>query len=124
MKIDLQIPNEKADRSAVIQQRHWRQSAPFVLNPRGILIHRVRRASTLLRQGMFSHHAATYWCGNGTTGKGLEFVHEPPADRLVCARCEEVAIAAGKPSSSDLCGRHVCTGNLKAHRLCCHQDDN
>lgn len=114
MKVDLQThrPGRAADR----ERHYWRQSAPFLFNPRGYLIHRVRYVQTITRSGRVSHFAFSFWCGNGTCNGNL--LHEPPADRLLCAHCEANAVAHGMPSSEQLVGRHVHLGKLRAIRIC------
>lgn len=100
----------------------WKESLPFVVNPRGLLTHRVKWAATQFT-GDESHTAIGYWCGN--QGNRLcDFVEVPPQERLVCARCEEMAVAAGEPTSEQIAGRHACMGELRVKRLCCESDDN
>lgn len=99
------------------------QGLPFFLNPRGILVHRVRCVETFSRDSRESHHAVGYLCGNGCTfelgNEDAKFFDDPPKDRLVCAFCEAKAERMGQPSSDSLAGRHVHRGVLKAHRVCC-----
>lgn len=103
--------------------RPWKKSAPFILNPRGLLVHRAKAVGTLYEDGKPDHPVYSYWCGN--VGNRLcELIHEPPEDRLVCARCEAVAIAAGEVTSDALTGRHVHLGGLRANRLCCTNESN
>ena len=54
-------------------------------------------------------------CGNSANGENkFTFLDVVPDGRVVCARCEAAAIEAGLPSSSEICGRHVCIGGVKA----------
>jgi len=99
----------------------WTKSLPFMVNPRAILVHRVRSAESHLRDGRWSHDVATYWCGNH--GRG-EFTDNPPEGRLLCAFCEARAVAAGEKTADELAGRHVHTGTLKANRSCCRNEEN
>jgi hypothetical protein len=99
----------------------WRDCAPFVENGRAILIHRPRSVVT------YNIHAAphigvNYWCGNqvSTSGK-ITFLSEPPHDRLLCEACEARAVMAGHPTATEIVGRHVHIGRLKAIRMCCPQ---
>ncbi len=85
----------------------WKKSLPFLVNPRAVLVHRVR-----------SVHSFT---GNGARG---EFVADPPKDRLLCAYCEAKAVAAGEKPADQLAGRHVCIGTMKAKRQCCLGTEN
>lgn len=98
----------------------WLWSLPFLRNPRGYLVHRVRHASTHLWDGRRSHDTCVYWCGN--VGRG-DFVDDP-GDLLVCARCEAMAVANGEKTSDELVGRHVHLGKLIARRVCCVELEN
>ena len=61
-----------------------------------------------------------FHCGNVSTGKNkFTFLGGVPEGRIVCARCEEAAIAGGLPSSTYLSGHHVCIGGVKAYSICC-----
>ena len=99
--------------------RRWTSSLPFVVNPRGVLIHRVRAAATHTRDGLYSHDGVRLWCGNQQTGDRFQFFTDPPEDRLLCARCEMLAVAAGEIPADTLAGRHVHKGRLRAERTCC-----
>lgn len=103
----------------------WKRSLPFVFNPRGVLLHRVKSAHTT---GVFGgdspYTSVIYWCGN--IGRDPEFYADPPADKLLCARCETFAVNAGEPSADTLAGRHVHVGKAVPVRTCCpeSQDTN
>ena len=60
---------------------HWKMSAPFVVNKRGVLVHRVRSASSHeeFRTHM-PHHSCLCWCGSAFNSGGLEFVDDPPTE--------------------------------------------
>lgn len=102
----------------------WASCAPFVENRRGILVHRPRTVSTFVFRKR-SHFSIGYWCGscaNNDAGN-ITFLEAPSVGAIVCQRCEQAAIAAGLPSSSDLAGRHVHIGKLKAVLTCgCAQE--
>ena len=100
-----------------VQHNNWRMSAPFAVNPRGVLVHRVRSARTFFRDGAISHHCASYWCGN--SGYSVVFTDNPPADRLLCVFCEARAVASGEEPADALAGRHIHKGRVKARRTCC-----
>ena len=104
--------------------RLWNQALPFNVNPRGVLVHRVRSAKTHIWRGKRSHDSVNYWCWNGSSGEGVNLVEIPPVDRLLCAQCERKAVEAGEPSAETLAGRHVYIGVMKAHRLCCTGEEN
>lgn len=115
MKLPLQIRGRRSG-SAFL-----RESEPFLMNDRAILIHRPREATIYNHDKFPSHIAVKFWCGNTHNhGKGMFFLSEPPIDRLVCEACEARAIMAGLPTSSELAGRHVCIGKLKAVVACAH----
>lgn len=123
MKVPLKIRPCGGQTPDCFTEVHWTHAAPFLLNPRGILVHRLQSVKCHMESGRYRHTSVDYLCGNGTCGKGVgEFLHEPPPDRLVCAVCEGIAISRGLPSSSELAGRHVCVGRLKAERLCCNTE--
>lgn len=103
----------------------WTSCQPFVENSRAVLIHRPRFVS-LHKVGPKwpAHLAVGAWCGNTMTGtKKFTFLDEPPGGRIVCARCEEAATEAGFPASSQIVGRHVCTGGVVAVNRCCAATD-
>lgn len=99
----------------------WTSCAPFVENSRGVLIHRPRTGSTFNLHRTGPHVGLGYWCGMHTAsdGKNLTFLSVPPEDRILCARCEAVAVANGLPSADDLAGRHVHKGGVVAVVTCC-----
>ena len=100
----------------------WEKTLPFLLNPRGHLVHRVQFAtSTFSEPGVWDHDTAHYWCKNIARG---QFLAVPPEGRLLCAHCERIAVANGQPTADEIAGRHVHIGTLKAHRLCCRDDQN
>lgn len=103
----------------------WKRAPAFNANPRGILIHRVRSGETFLHDnGSWSHDGVSYWCGGSSNGEGVNMTDTPPADRLLCARCEQISVENGELSAEKLTGRHVCIGVLKAFRLCCRNEGN
>lgn len=96
----------------------WRDCQPFILNDRAVLIHRPRSVTAHSCLGK-SWIAVHNWCGNSFTGsKKFTFLDAPPAGRLVCERCESMAVQAGEKSSSELAGHHVCVGKVKAYNSC------
>lgn len=103
---------------------HWTKALPFVVNPRGKLVHRVRSGCSYRNDQKWSHDAVTFWCGNSCFVAFDALTDDPPRDRLLCAVCEARAIAAGEPTAEQLAGRHVCTGQLKVSRLCCRNEGN
>lgn len=120
MKIKLQ------DRSFG-DSKAWRESFPFAVNPRGVLVHRLRSINTHYRGGEKSHHSATYLCGNCFCFKiGQErevLVATPPKGRLLCLFCDYRARRLKMPDSDKLAGRHVHRGVVKAHQVCCQRKE-
>ncbi len=99
----------------------WIACEPFVENTKAVLIHRPRHVTThKLGPRWAAHHAVHNWCDSVFTGTAkFTFLAEPPIGRIVCARCEDAAVAAGLPSSSEIAGRHVHTGGVVAVARCC-----
>lgn len=126
MLVDYQRPLHDHTRDERFQQLTYWQGAPFFLNPRGVMAHRVKALYQLT--ATYADKPWTivnYWCGNmGRTGlddDGLEF---DPGERLVCARCEAFATGHGEKTSSELAGRHVCVGVCRPVNVCCPGDKN
>ena len=104
--------------------KNWTRSLPYNVNPRGMLVHRVRAGTTFYDvRGEERHSALMYWCGMTVCGYGgIDTTDDPPQNRLLCIRCEEMAIEAGQPTSQELTGRHVHVGSLRAVRECCQNE--
>lgn len=103
----------------------WRDAEPFVQNARGILIHRPRMVNVYRNTTkLHTFIAVRYYCGNGVTGteKNLTFLGEPPAGSLLCEACESNAVLSGLPTASQIVGKHIHVGRLKAIQTCCHQE--
>jgi len=99
---------------------YWDMSAPFVSNPSAKLIHRVRTLHT--HNGIVSpgRLIIDYWCGGRHyCGTDDDLIFEVPNGRIVCERCELMAIAKGELSSSKLAGRHVHVGRMVVKQTCC-----
>lgn len=99
----------------------WISCKPFIENSMGVLIHRPRRVTTHKIGLTCAPHISVHaWCGNSMSGtKKFTFLDSPSVGRIVCARCEANAIAAGLPESSALAGRHVHVGGVVAVAHCC-----
>ena len=117
----MKLALEKNPRIGRIGGLPWLSCSPFVENSMAVLIHRPRRVTThKISDKWPSHIGIEPWCGNVMTGtKKFTFLDAPPQGRIVCARCEDAAVAAGLPSSSDLVGHHVHTGGVIAVMRCC-----
>ena len=99
---------------------NWKSCLPFVDNPRGVLIHRIREVYTFMTDGQPRHSHAEYWCGNGTNFDGGNiFTSSPGADRILCSRCEAIAVEHGQPTADELAGHHVHIGGVRPYRTCC-----
>jgi len=103
-----------------------KESLPFIVNARAKLVHRPRSVNVhKISSDYVRHLAIHYWCGGGSTGlKKFDFVAVPGENETLCARCEEKAVEAGRPSSDDLVGRHVHVGGVKVRRTCCLAEGN
>lgn len=102
----------------------WTESQPFVENSRAILIHRPRTVSVYRTPctATKTHLGIGMWCGNHMSGDGkFTFLDAPPEGKLVCARCEAMAIASNQPTSDSLVGKHVHIGGLRAFMTCCEE---
>lgn len=99
----------------------WTACEPFVENTRATLIHRVRHVTTHKIGDRWKAHLAVHaWCGTSFTGtKKFTFLSEPPAGKLVCARCEEMATKRNMETSDAIAGRHVHLGRTIAVATCC-----
>ncbi len=108
-----------------LQQINYREAAPFFANPRGVLAHRVRSLTKLqFNDGRF-HYVVEYYCLGVSCHDRLldEGLVYDPGQRLVCAHCERLALEQGKPTSSKIVGRHVCTGVCRPVNVCpLHKD--
>jgi hypothetical protein len=107
------------------RQTDYEEASPFFENPRGVLIHRVRSLYRLEVSWSSEWWIVEYWCENSgrtdAVDSGLVF---DPGSKLICTRCEANAIAKGKKTSSELAGRHVCTGVVRAMNTCCTNESN
>lgn len=101
-------------------QLHWKACLPFVENKRGVLIHRPRNATTYSIHKL-PHIGISFWCGMGVTGKSdkFDFLDQPPEGRILCERCEAMAVKNGLPRADELAGKHVHKGRTVAVVTCC-----
>ena len=117
--VKLQKPRHD-NRDDRFDQENYSEAAPFFINPRGVLAHRVRAVFQLscdyLERPWW---IVEYWCENsGRTNSnddGLEF---DTLGRLLCTRCEANAVANGEKCSSEVVGAHVCTGKVVPVNVC------
>jgi hypothetical protein len=102
----------------------WVSCLPFVENSRGMLVHRPRFVCThKIGPKWPAHIAINCWCGNTMTGnQKFTFLDAPQESAIVCARCEDNAVAAGLMPSSAIVGRHVHTGGVIAKTRCCEDE--
>jgi len=105
---------------------YLKKCSQFVENKYAVLIH--RPISVEYRKDYLNgrtYLSIVYACGNGANGADkFTLLDSVPEGRVVCARCEEAAIASGLPSSSELSDRHVCIGGVKAVSFCCGDKSN
>ena len=113
----IQIKKDKKARTGI----HWTACEPFLENTRGALIHRVRYVTTHKISPKYNAHlAVSCWCGMSICGqKNLTFIAAPPSEKIVCARCEDIAVQKGLPTSYQLTGKHIHTGGVVAVKRCC-----
>ena len=102
------------------KQLHWKACLPFVENKRGALIHRPRSVTTYSIHKL-PHIGIYFWCGMGVTGdsKKFDFLAQPPDGRILCERCEMMAVKNGLPNADELAGKHVHKGKTVAVVTCC-----
>lgn len=119
----MKLPLEVDTSTPVLSLRtvQWKSCPPFLENCRATLIHRPRKVTVIKIGAKWPAHLAVHaWCGNQFTGtKKFTFLESPPELALICARCEQAAVAKGLPSASSLAGRHVHLGGMRATQLCC-----
>ena len=112
------LKKEKSLRNGAIP---WTSCKPYVENTKAVLIHRPRHVTTHKIGDHWPAHLGIHcWCGNCMTGTTkFTFLDAPPENSILCARCEDNAVANGLPSASELAGRHVHTGGVVAVKRCC-----
>lgn len=117
--IKLKLKPKKQTRSNT--QFPWKTCAPFVDNRLAQLIHRPR-AVTTYTQFNYPYIAMSLWCGNSFCGEDKFTFSDvvPNNGKLLCARCEAMAVANGLPSADELTGMHVHQGKLVPVRTCKH----
>lgn len=99
----------------------WTEASPFIDNSRAALSHRPRYVTThKISEKYKAHISVECWCGTVFSGdKKFTFLDAPPANKLLCARCEQVATKHGQPPAESLTGSHVHIGRLIPQQLCC-----
>ena len=122
MSAVLKLPLREKGRMTFGGQREFyaiKESAPFLRNPRGLLIHRPRTAAVRVwPSGRWpSYTVADCWCGCVFT-KRTEFIADIQPGELLCKRCEIAAVRAGLPSAEEITGHHVCIGGVRAYNAC------
>ena len=99
----------------------WVSCQPFVENSKAVLIHRPRCVTThKISERFAAHIGIQLWCGALFIGtKKFTFLDAPPDGRLLCARCETIAVKNGIQSCHELTGKHFHLGGVVAVQLCC-----
>lgn len=118
---DLRLPLKRESIKCKSGIFHWTACLPFVENSRGTLIHRPRSGATYNIHKTGPHIGLAFWCGMHVSsgGKNLTFLAAPPEGRILCGRCEQIAVENGFPSADELAGRHVHKGRTVAVATCC-----
>ncbi len=124
MKIALKTIKAHVSKDNRCDYFSWKSCLPFMENKRGVLIHRPRAVVTINASRLFTkklpYLAVTHWCGNSVNSENsFTFLNAPPEGKILCERCEVLAVEAGLPSASSLAGRHVHVGGVKAVASCC-----
>lgn len=102
----------------------WKMCLPFVDNKRAQLIHRPKKVTTYVHY-KFPYLGVKAWCGNTFVGDKFTFLADlQPDGKLLCARCEAIALENGLPSAESLVGHHVHIGKLKPIRICCKTEES
>jgi len=104
---------------------NWKSCLPFLENKRAILIHRPRAVATIAKSAVskYPYMVADMWCGTSMCGQeNWTFLSAPPEGKVVCARCEAMAVSQGLPSSDELVGHHVHIGRVRAVITCCKEE--
>lgn len=122
---DMRLPLERP-KKVTTNEFPWTRCLPFVENSRGTLIHRPRSGATYNIHRTGPHIAIGFWCGMQVSsgGKNLTFLAAPPEGRILCERCERIAVENGLPSADELAGRHVHKGRTVAVATCCDLPHN
>lgn len=122
---------EETDRSNAhyVYHKLYDEGPAFAINSRGVLVHRIRKCKDLIfvDSNELSHSHVTYFCGGGANDSGnITYTDEIPKGRVLCARCEAVALTENEKSAEAITKkRHVCKGGVRVFRTCgCSNDDN
>lgn len=122
MKIELKEKYRDKNYDDRYQFLNWKSALPFLENSRAVLIHRPKSVATVAKSAIYKYpyFVASMWCGaTFTNDRCWTFLEAPPDGKIICARCEAMAVGQGLPSSDSLVGRHVHIGGVKAYVSCC-----
>ena len=125
MKILLDLKKTHKNNDSRYDFFNWKSCLPFMENRRGVLIHRPKAVVTINASRLFGsklpYLAVTHWCGSSVNSENsFTFLDAPPNGKILCERCETLAVEAGLPSAESLVGKHVHIGKVKAVATCCH----
>jgi len=101
--------------------RRLKTAPPYINNPRAVLIHRPRWINIYGCKRM----AIRSYCGQVIHSKAKNLVkmaHQVDRNQVVCLHCENKAVEAGLPSTTQLHIHHVCVGGVKAFSQCCPEE--
>jgi len=101
----------------------WDLFAPFVFNPQARLIHRCRSIVTHTGPVNPGRLIIDYWCGGCHYHGHDDDLHFdfPDVSRILCARCEAIAVVAGEKSADEICGKHIHVGGIVVEQYCCQK---
>ena len=116
---------EKLNPACRHPESRWSMGKPFVENSRGTLVHRLKSGS-LYNIHKLPHIGVSFWCGmsTATSSGNLTFLDVPPKDKILCERCEAIAVERGQVSADELAGFHVHKCRTKAVITCCKEESN
>jgi len=118
MKVKLKKPRKPFSDAVYLEN-----CEPFIVNPRGLLIHRVAEVILFEQDGRPSHVSVHYLCGNLCHIEPAMFEDvvyaDPPKNKLLCEFCEVRARATKEKTADQLAKRHVHCGRVRAFQTCC-----
>lgn len=92
------------------------EAYPFVLNKRGILVHRPKKIS-IIQSAKGPSMVVEYYCGNSASGSDIfELKNDVETRQVVCRCCENKATKAGLPSTFAILNKSTFLGGNRLAR--------